>query len=127
MINFFWIVLIAIVATLFSTALVVAGLYLFWDSIYSFILKRRVPKDKIKLKDGGKLISNSEKEVQQDGQYRDYERLREEGFRASATRERATETENTLPGQFTAESRDAKIDSIASEHAKRDIKPVESW
>lgn len=124
MINFFWIVLIAIVVSAIVMAIVIAGLYLFWDSIHTFILKRKIPKDKSKFKDGGKTIIQNEKEVNQDGQFRDYERLREEGLRS---RERAVKDENTGFRSFSDEPRDAKINAIASEHSKPDTRADETW
>lgn len=127
MINFFWIVLISIVISIIVMAIVVAGLYLFWDSIRFFILKRKIPKDKSKFKDGGKQTQQNDKEVNNDGQFRDYERLREEGLRSAATRERSVKDADNSPGQFTDESGDTKDDAVTGESNVRDTKPTESW
>lgn len=113
MINFIWIVLIVIVASIISTALVVFALYLFYDTIYAFILKRKIPKDRSKFLDGGKDVPQDKKEVNKDdGEFREFDKLR-----AIAIRERATKNESNSPRFFSNESRDAKINTIANEFA----------
>jgi hypothetical protein len=118
MINFVWIVLIVIASSIITSALLVASLYTFYDSIHAFILRRKLSKEKRKplekdkslFDDGGKDIPRTEKEVQiQDGQFRDYDRLRE-----IAIGERTAKDTPNVARFINDESRDVKVNTIAS-------------
>ena len=118
MINFIWVVLITIASAIVSAIILVFIGYLFFDSIVKFFLKRRVPKDKKLFLDGGPDFPTDEKEVKlQDGQFREYERLRE-----AAIGKRTTERDTNLPRFIADESRDEKISTIASEFNKPDTR-----
>lgn len=124
MINFIWIVLITIASAAISAIIVIFVGYVFYDSILKFILKRRVPTDKREFLDGGPDFPTDEKEVKlQDGQFREYERLRE-----SAIGKRTAERNSPIPRFLADESRDEKIGTIASEFNKPDIRgDEEEW
>lgn len=122
MINFIWIILITIVASIISAAIVVFTIYLFYDQILSFILKRKIPKDRIKFLDGGRDIPKTEKEVNlEDGQFREFDKLR-----AIAIRERAAKSQNNIPRFVADEPRDVKINTIADEHNRTAVGEADS-
>lgn len=123
MINFIWIVLLTIIGTIIVSALVVSAVYLMWDGLVKFIIKKKMPKDKKDMLDGGKDFPTDEKEVKlKDGQFREFERLRE-----ASIRERTAKTKPDSEGYYADESRDVKLDAIASEVAKSDKPTVDNW
>lgn len=101
MINFFWIVLISIAVSAITTVLVVWGAYTLFDSIKQFIIKKKLPKDKKDLLDGGPQMIKTDKEVQlTDGRFREYDKLKSiiVGERTATKQSSTSGPSNDQPG-----------------------------
>lgn len=103
------------------SVLTVSAVYLMFDKVMAFIIKRRMPKDKSLYLDGGPDTNDTNKKeaLLDDGKFREFEKLRAITI-GERTAKPSDKTVTDTIKSFADSTRDERINTIATEHTRTD-------